>query len=52
MPTPDPEDREYFIFGKNRIKITEHFAQDGKPLLLLFECYIIEKSLEKDAKTA
>ena len=28
---------QYFICGKSRIKVSEHFAQDGKPLDSLLE---------------
>lgn len=28
---------QYFVMGKVRIKVSEHFAQDGKPLDSLLE---------------
>ena len=30
-------DAQYFVMGKVRIKVSEHFAQDGKPLDSLLE---------------
>ena len=33
----DMDGTEYFVMGKVRIKVSEHFAQDGKPLDCLLE---------------
>lgn len=41
---------QYFIMGKNRIKITEHFPSDGKPIEELVTDLIIHKIKEKAAK--
>ena len=32
---------QYFVMGKVRIKVSEHFAQDGKPLDSLLEDVIM-----------
>ena len=41
---------QYFIMGKNRIKITEHFPADGKQLDELITDLITQKIKEKAAK--
>ncbi len=33
----DEDGTQYFVMGKVRIKVSEHFAQDGKPLNSLLE---------------
>lgn len=33
----DRDGTQYFVMGKVRIKVSEHFAQDGKPLDCLLE---------------
>ena len=33
----DMDGTQYFVMGKVRIKVSEHFAQDGKPLDCLLE---------------
>ena len=33
----DKDGTQYFVMGKVRIKVSEHFAQDGKPLDSLLE---------------
>ena len=33
----DKDGTQYFVMGKVRIKVSEHFAQDGKPLDRLLE---------------
>lgn len=38
---------QYFIMGKNRIKITEHFPSDGRPIEELITDLIIHKIKEK-----
>ena len=43
---------QYFIMGKNRIKITEHFSPSGKPLDELVTDLIIHKIKEKSGKSA
>lgn len=47
-----PDGQQYFLFGKNRIRITEHFASSGKQLGTLLEELIVAKSKEKPIKTA
>jgi len=42
---------QYFIMGKNRIKITEHFPANGKPIEELITDLITNKMKEKAAKT-
>jgi hypothetical protein len=37
---------QYFIMGKNRIKITEHFPSDGRPIEELITDLIIHKIKE------
>ena len=34
---PEKDGTQYFVMGKVRIKVSEHFAQDGKPLDSLLE---------------
>lgn len=43
---------QYFIIGKNRIKITEHFPPDGKQLGELIADLIENKIKEEVGKTA
>ncbi len=43
---------QYFIIGKNRIKITEHFSPAGKQLDELVTDLIIHKIKEKVIKSA
>lgn len=61
MPSPSSTDgltitanngEQYFVFGKNRIKITEHFAADGKPIGELVEELIRHKVKENVLKIA
>lgn len=47
-----PNGEQFFIYGKNRIRITEHFASSGKQLGTLLEELIISKSKENTCKTA
>lgn len=42
---------QYFIMGKNRIKITEHFPANGKPIEELITDLIAHKIKEKAEKT-
>ena len=41
---------QYFIMGKTRIKITEHFPAKGKQLEELITDIIVHKMKEKSAK--
>lgn len=41
---------QYFVMGKNRIKITEHFPVDGKQLDELITDLITQKIKEKAAE--
>lgn len=43
---------QYYIIGKTRIKITEHFPASGKQLDELISDLIIHKIREKAEKTA
>lgn len=43
---------QYYIIGKNRIKITEHFPASGKPLDELITGLIVNKIRESARKTA
>lgn len=43
---------QYFIMGKNRIKITEHFPASGKQIDELVTDLIIHKIKEKSGKSA
>ncbi|MDE7009966.1 MAG: hypothetical protein K2O93_02045 [Oscillospiraceae bacterium] len=43
---------QYFIMGKNHIKITEHFSADGKPLDELIADLITQKIKENAGKSA
>lgn len=43
---------QYYILGKNRIKITEHFPASGKPIDELVTDLIIHKIKEKAGKSA
>ena len=42
---------EYFVIGKNRIKITEHFSPAGKQIDELITELIAHKAKEKTGKT-
>lgn len=44
--------QEYFVIGKNRIKITEHFSPTGKQLDELVTDLIVHKMKEKARKSA
>ena len=33
----DTDGTQYFVTGKVRIKVSEHFAKEGKPLSILLE---------------
>ena len=39
---PPPHDGQYFIMGNNKIIISEHFRQDGKPLISILEKVILD----------
>lgn len=43
---------QFFIMGKNRIKITEHFSTSGRQIDELVTDLIIHKIKEKAGKTA
>lgn len=43
---------QYFIMGKNRIKITEHFPASGKKIDELVTDLIVQKIKEKAGKSA
>ena len=43
---------QYYIIGKNRIKITEHFPSKGKPIEELLTDLIAHKIKAKTAKTS
>lgn len=43
---------QYYIVGKNRIKITEHFSTNGKQIDELVTELIIHKVKEKARKSA
>lgn len=47
-----PDGQQYFVYGKNRIKITEHFSSNGKQVDALLEELIVSKVKEKMRKTA
>ena len=51
---PPPHDEQYFIMGNNNILISEHFRQDGKPLISILEKVILdaEKMPESRINTA
>lgn len=42
---------QYFIIGKTRIKITEHFRPDGKPIEELVTALIENKIKENTGKS-
>lgn len=42
--------KQYYIIGKNKIKITEHFPADGKQLDELITDLITQKIKEKTAE--
>lgn len=44
--------KQYYVIGKDRIRITEHFPASGKPLDELIADLIIQKIKEKATKTA
>lgn len=48
----DANGNQYFIFGKSKIKITEHFTDNGKPIDLLLFDLIQAKIKENITKTA
>ena len=60
MPEPDIDGltvttetgEQYFIMGKYRIKITEHFSPSGKPLDQLVTDLIVQKIKENAGKSA
>lgn len=39
---PTPHDEQYFVMGNNKIIISEHFRQDGKPLISILEKVILD----------
>ena len=43
---------EFFVYGKTRIKITEHFASDGKQIGDIITELVTAKSKEKVTKIA
>lgn len=43
---------QFFVMGKNKIKITEHFPAKGKPIEELITDLIINKIKEKAAKSS
>lgn len=43
---------QYYVIGKNRIKITEHFPASGKPIEELIVDLITHKAKEKAGKIA
>ena len=43
---------QYFVMGKNRIKITEHFPTTGKQIEELVTELVINKMKEKAGKSA
>lgn len=47
-----PTGEQYYIIGKNRIKITEHFPDNGKQLDELIGDLIEHKIKEKTGKSA
>lgn len=47
-----PTGEQYFIMGKNRVKITEHFPTDGKQLDELIADLVIQKIKENAGKSA
>lgn len=51
-PIPTEAEEQYFIMGKNRIKITEHFPTDGKQLGELIADLVIQKIKENAGKSA
>ncbi len=51
-PIVTVDGQPYFVIGKNRIKITEHFSPDGKPIDELIADYIIQKVKENTRKPA
>lgn len=48
----DANGNQYFIFGKTRIKITEHFADNGRSIDVLLFDLIQAKIKEKITKIA
>lgn len=48
----DADGNKYFVLGKYRIKITEHFADDGKSIGDLMSDLIQAKIKENITKTA
>ena len=51
---PTLHDEQYFVMGNNKIIISEHFRQDGKPLISILEKVILdaEKMPESRINTA
>lgn len=45
----DTDGTQYFVFGKSKIKITEHFVENGKPIGELVTDLIQQKIKEKIA---
>ena len=43
---------QFFIMGKNRIRITEHFPTDGKQLDALIADLVSQKTKENAGKSA
>ena len=39
---PTLHDEQYFVMGNNKIIISEHFRQDGKPLISILEKVILD----------
>lgn len=37
-----PHDMQYFVMGNNKILISEHFQQNGKPLKSILEKVILD----------
>ncbi len=51
-PTVKVDEQQYFVMGKTRIKITEHFPTDGKRIEELIADLITNKIKEKAGKSA
>ena len=47
-----PNGEQFFIYGKNRIRITEHFASNGKQVDAILEELILSKSKDFISKNA
>ena len=48
----EADGQQYFVFGKNRIKIVEHFPQHGKTMDELIAVLIHNKIRTESQKTA